>query len=139
MNNTRRKQISEIALHLEKTLHIRGNQSAPVVTANDVARLLDYQNEVEALRDEEDDYYNNMPEGLQSGQRGSASEEALDYLSNAADYLEQAHDALDSALLEVLYSTSTKSDTEKDELFQSAWEEAVELINNAVDELQSVE
>lgn len=43
---------------------------------------------VEAIRDEEQEYYDNMPESFQDGDKGSRAQEAIDYLDNAHSDLE---------------------------------------------------
>jgi hypothetical protein len=43
--------------------------------------------EIEDAKNEEQEYYDNMPEGLQNGEKGQAA-------SNAVDALQQAYDAL---------------------------------------------
>ena len=50
---------------------------------------------VEALRDEEQDYYDNMPENLQSSERAELSEAAIDALDTALDSMEEAVASLD--------------------------------------------
>lgn len=47
------------------------------------------------LKDEEQDYYDNMPENLQGSIRGTESEEAIDNMTEAIDSLESAIDSLD--------------------------------------------
>lgn len=43
---------------------------------------------IEQVRDEEQDYYDNMPEGLQGSDRGYAAEEAVGQLDEAASMLD---------------------------------------------------
>ena len=43
---------------------------------------------LEQARDEERDYYDNMPESLKESERGQAAEDAVDKLSTAIDDLE---------------------------------------------------
>jgi len=57
---------------------------------------------IEDLRDEEQDYYDNMPESLQGAERGEAAEQAIAHLGDAVDALEEFDpesiaEALDSA------------------------------------------
>lgn len=49
---------------------------------------------IEGVRDENQDSYDNMPEGLQSGEKGEAMQEAIDSLSQAVDSLAEVDDAL---------------------------------------------
>ena len=45
------------------------------------------------LKDEEQDYYDNIPENLQYSQRAEDSEAAIDNLDEALDLLNEAYDA----------------------------------------------
>jgi hypothetical protein len=74
MNKARRKQISGIT-----------------------GRLDDLKGEVENLRDLEQEYYDEMPENLQGGERGERAEEAIQFLDEAGDQLAQAIDQLNEA------------------------------------------
>lgn len=74
MNNQRRKEIAEIQ--------------------NELADLLA---RVETLRDEEQDAYDNMPEGLQQSDRGTASEQAASNLDQAAYSLQEVDSLLTDA------------------------------------------
>jgi hypothetical protein len=49
--------------------------------------------DLETARDEEQEFYDNMPESLQSGDKGHAAEEAAANLSEIIDGLETAIDA----------------------------------------------
>jgi hypothetical protein len=53
--------------------------------------------ELEALRDEEQEYFDNMPESLQGGDKGSDAEQAIDSMSSALDSLEEAIGYVDEA------------------------------------------
>ena len=74
MNNDRRKALDEI-----------------------VARLFEIGEEVAALRDEEQEYFDNMPEGFQQGEKGQAAKDAISQLDEAASSIESAIDAIHSA------------------------------------------
>lgn len=50
---------------------------------------------LEALRDEEQDYADNMPEALQSSDKHDAAEQAVSSMQDALDALEPIKDALD--------------------------------------------
>ncbi len=52
---------------------------------------------METLRDEEQDYYDNMPESFQSGEKGDRAQEVIDALDEALDSLDSAADSLDTA------------------------------------------
>lgn len=75
MNNQRRKEIEAV-----------------------LNELADLRSRVETLQNEEQDAFDNMPEGLQQSERGQASENA----ANALDYALSAFDDIDSSLNEAL-------------------------------------
>lgn len=83
MNNQRRKAIAA-ALSTFEALNL-----------NDVANILA---DVEALRDEEQEYFDNMPEGLQGGDKGSMAEEAIGQLEEAIERLQEIVDAVDTVV-----------------------------------------
>lgn len=43
---------------------------------------------IEECRDEEQEYFDNMPESLQSGDRGAAAQEAIDTMDSVADAID---------------------------------------------------
>ena len=69
MNNARRKVIHSIVSQLEELMA-----------------------QLNAVRDEEQEAFDNMPEGLQDSERGCAMQEGLDTLSEMEDALENARD-----------------------------------------------
>lgn len=76
MNNSRRKELS--SLHEQ----------------------LDFiKAEVERIRDEEQEYFDNMPESFQYGEKGEKAEAAIENLDNALSSLEEVLDAIDEAVL----------------------------------------
>jgi hypothetical protein len=71
MNNERRKAISAVVKQLEQ-----------------FPDLDELQNELETIRDDEQEVFDNMPESLQQGERGQASEAAISALQEAIDMLD---------------------------------------------------
>jgi predicted RNase H-like nuclease (RuvC/YqgF family) len=67
MNNTQRKEIEKVTALLEQL-----------------------QETIERLKDEEEHYYDNMPESFQSGDKGTKAEEAIDNLGAAYNLIEDA-------------------------------------------------
>ena len=57
--------------------------------------LEDLRLQIEMLRDEEQDYMDNMPENLQGGDRYANASEAVDALDAAAEELDEAISYLD--------------------------------------------
>ena len=81
MNNARRKQIQEIAGKLSD--------------------LIPLKDDLESIKDEEQEYYDNMPEGIQSGEKGEKAREAIEALEsliNALDEVESYKDDLENTL-----------------------------------------
>lgn len=71
MNKTRRKKINDVIVLLTK--------------------IKDY---VDDILDEEQDYYDNIPENLQGSEKAEASEDAIDVLNETYGLLEEAIDYL---------------------------------------------
>ncbi len=86
MNNTRRKEIARIRTELEK--HIDS--------------ISDLVAELESVRDEEQECFDNMPESFQYGEKGERAQAAIDALEEAlssidSDEMRSALDSLDTA------------------------------------------
>ena len=60
--------------------------------------LRDAFNALEELQQEEQDYFDNMPESLQNGQKGDDAQTAIDALETAASEAESAADGLDEVI-----------------------------------------
>lgn len=73
MNNTRRKAIKEV---MKKIENLEG-------------LLIEIKEELEFIRDEEEEYMNNIPENLQTSERYEKAEAATDNLYAAVDELEE--------------------------------------------------
>ncbi|WP_282347967.1 hypothetical protein [Pseudomonas sp. PS01301] len=74
MNNERRKQIAALLDRIESVC-----------------------SEVEDLQSEEQDYYDNMPESFQGGEKGENAQAAIDALDSAAQSLREAVEFLGTA------------------------------------------
>lgn len=53
---------------------------------------------LETLCEEEQEYYDNMPESIQNGEKGERSQEAIDNLESAIDNLDEAIDEIQNAI-----------------------------------------
>jgi len=53
---------------------------------------------IDEMAEEEQDKYDNMPEGLQESERGEAMQEAIDNLESASSSLEEAIDYLNEII-----------------------------------------
>jgi len=76
MNNARRKVIQE-ALKLL-----------------DIGTLEQIKSDIENAQSEEQDFYDNMPEGIQAGDKGEKAQAAIDALGEIMDSLDTAIEAL---------------------------------------------
>ncbi len=74
MNNDRRKRIDEILKDLE----------ALQTAVDALPDSSDLQGAIQDVADEERDYHDNMPENMQSGEKGEAAEQAAGNLEEAA-------------------------------------------------------
>ncbi len=85
MNNKRRNEIEKMKADLA---------TIKVATELLAGRVQDAKDALEAIKDAEQDAYDNMPEGLQQGDRGQACEVAVSALENVVGTLETFGDAL---------------------------------------------
>ncbi len=60
-------------------------------------KITNAQGELESLRDEEQDYADNMPESLQSSEKHDTAEEAIASMDSALDSLSEAANSIDEA------------------------------------------
>ena len=81
MNKARRKELSKVVNELNRI--------------KDKDALYDCINTLESIRDDEQDYYDNIPENLQYSQRAEDSEAAIENMEEALDLLNELYDADD--------------------------------------------
>ena len=62
-----------------------------------VSQLETIKDAIETLQQEEQDYYDNMPEAIQAGDKGNAASEAANALEMAADQVGDVIDQLNEA------------------------------------------
>lgn len=62
-----------------------------------LSQVEDLTAQVEALRDEEQEYFDNMPESFQGGEKGETAQAAIDALENAFNGLESVHEYLEES------------------------------------------
>ena len=74
MNNMRRKQLEGIS-----------------------SKLSDILNDLELIKEEEEEYLSNIPDNLRGSERYQISEAAIDNLATALDQVDEAIMAIDSA------------------------------------------
>jgi uncharacterized FlaG/YvyC family protein len=75
MNNARRKQIASIKTEIEEKLSL-----------------------LQELQEEEQDYFDNMPENLQYSERGEKAEQAADDLQNIIDEIQSQLEELETVI-----------------------------------------
>ena len=63
-----------------------------------VERLEELKAELGLHRDDEQDYYDNMPESLQAGEPGNKAEEAASYLDDAVNSLDEVISSIGSSV-----------------------------------------
>lgn len=61
-------------------------------------KLLDLLTEIEEIKEEEQEAYDNLPESLQDGEKGEKISGAVDHLDSAYSSLEEAGEYLDEAI-----------------------------------------
>ena len=81
MNKERRRKLYKLQTSL-----------ATIAETFDKEAVSLYSKELEEICFQEEDAFDNMPEGLQSSMNGMAAEEAIDYMNEALAYLEEAAD-----------------------------------------------
>lgn len=94
MNKDRRKDIAKVIAD---------------IGALDLPNIEDFINDVESIRDEEQEYLDNMPEGLRYSGNGERAEEAISALEEAIDALNEIADSLER-LTEVVDALNTASE-----------------------------
>lgn len=78
MNKQRREKISKLKIRFQSTQ----------------AELKQLSSELSSILNEEQDAFDNMPEGLQSSYRGMCSEDAIDNMEEASDKLDEVIELL---------------------------------------------
>lgn len=105
MNNARRKTLEDIRKTLEAVNIEEIKQK--IADALSGIDLESAKGEIEAVRDEEQEYKDNMPENMQQGEKGeradaaiSALEEAISVLEDAAGKIEEIENGLNEFSIE---------------------------------------
>lgn len=94
MNKERRKRIEAAIKSVEG---LEEHIQAMTTTLSEI------QSEIEAIRDEEQEYLDNMPEAMQSGSKGEVAQDAINNLESAYEPI--------GSLLSTLEEFSTESVT----------------------------
>lgn len=92
MNKERAKRIGELRTRVDNMVNLE--------------ELGSIASDIEGIADEEQEYYDNMPESLQQGEKGQNAEQAASNLVDAKEALDNAVEALEQALTELENATS---------------------------------
>lgn len=93
--------------------------------------VIDPSGRIEDLRDEEQDYYDNMPESLQGGDKGSTAEAAIEALTTASDSLTKVANLLHTHATDVMKFTEEERAQFVDEMLEHI-DEADSQLDQAV-------
>lgn len=63
-----------------------------------INKLEDIREDIDFIKDEEQEYYDNMPENFQMGEKGDKAQEAIDNLDYAYSSIEEVVEYLEEAL-----------------------------------------
>ena len=74
------------------------NESRRASLRDAIAHLRNAESTIERVCDEEQDSMDNMPENLQSSDRYSAMEDAVDHLEDAIESVQEAANSLEQAM-----------------------------------------
>lgn len=93
MNKARRKQLSDLSTLISGLISDLNNED---VSWPDTKKVIDdHHSTAEGIRDDEQEYLDNMPESLSSGEKGETAQNAIDAIERAMDKLESASTAAD--------------------------------------------
>lgn len=87
MNNERRKEIKKII-----------DKLYPLIDMEVLVKQTDIIKDIEYVMDQEQDAFDNLPEGFQCSWRGEKMEEAIDWMQDAIDELEDDEPDIDIAI-----------------------------------------
>lgn len=87
MNKDRRKQIDEAIKKIEGMTEAFGDLKA---------KIEEVKTDIETIRDEEQEYMDNMPESLQSSDKYYAAEAAISNLESALEPLSELESAMEA-------------------------------------------
>ena len=63
-----------------------------------INKLEDIKEDIDFIKDEEQESYDNMPENFQAGERGDKAQEAIDNLDYAYSQIDEVREYLEEAL-----------------------------------------
>ena len=86
MNANRRKTLGQVIDQIEALKNLMENFKADIESIRET---------IDAERDNEQEAFDNLPEGLQQAERGQTMEQAVEYLDTASSVITDLFDALD--------------------------------------------
>jgi hypothetical protein len=93
MNKARRKEIADLLSTVATLMNEEDNgQPGDVDWVTFKQQISDAKAAAESIRDDEQDYLDNMPESLQSGEKGSAAQDVIAVMEEAVMALESAEE-----------------------------------------------
>lgn len=99
MNKNRRKQITDLTAEIRKAANEFGESMSKARGSFE-----DLKNQIESIKDEEQEYKDSMPENMQSGEKGDRADTAINAMEeamSALDEIEEAFTVLDEKPEEV--------------------------------------
>lgn len=93
MNKGRRKTIGTIVLRMTQRVSLYDcnseDQLDPEAYDSLSSEVVQYKADIQAVRDEEEEAYDNLPDGLRDGSRGDSMQEAMTYMDEAISKLDE--------------------------------------------------
>lgn len=86
MNANRRKTLSQVIDQIEALKGLMETVKADIESIKEA---------IDTERDDEQEAFDNLPEGLQQAERGQTMEQAVEYLDNASAVITDLFDAID--------------------------------------------
>lgn len=136
MNKQRRKAIENAITEIENVRNTISDiaELNKEILESLTGKIADARSIIETARDEEQEYYDNMPEGLQAGERGDKTQEAIDALDEACGNLEEVETYLEEAKGGIEEAKKAEKD---EDATNDALDEADTSIENVIDNLNA--
>lgn len=138
MNKQRRKAIENAITEIENVRSTINEDSREELTKDILdslpGKIADVRSAIETAMDEEQEYYDNMPEGLQMGDKGDKAQEAIDSLDEACGTLEEVETYLEEA--KGIEGKDEDKITERNDKLEEAdtnMESVIDTLNTAIE------
>ena len=110
MNGQRRKSLDKLVQQIATIQEELGEVDLKGTLETYIASIKDIQSELGSLIGDEEEYYDDMPESLQSGEKGDRSQEALGYMEDAVAHLGDALTTLSEPPVDLEIAASALGD-----------------------------